>query len=420
MDLFSAAFYFSYSKPQTMKNLISNFLTGIAGGALVLGGYLWFQNQQTLVSKPLASAVPVHVTAGPSAGPDFSAAAEKTLNVVVQINAQESDKPARQKMEESNPFQNHPFFREFDMRGFGFGFPYYQPKKGSGSGVIYSQDGYIITNNHVVEFADEIEVILKDGRKFTARKVGTDPRTDLAVLKIEAANLPVLPLANSDDLKVGEWVLAVGNPFGYLTSTVTAGIVSAKGRDLNLLDQNDPYDFNPYGQPKMNYSPGIEEFIQTDAAVNPGNSGGALVDVMGRLVGINSAIATKTGYYSGYSFAIPSNLMVKVVRELIQNGSFERGRLGILIENVDEKWQQELNLSEIKGVVITELEDKGSAKYAGLLPNDVITEINNKPIKNYEDLQKVVALSKIGETLNTRIIRNGQAKEIPVKIRKVL
>lgn len=403
-----------------MKNPWYHLISGIAGGLMVLGGFLWWNPIQHHENASPTMAQAVHY-ASPSMGPDFALAAEKALAVVVQINAQESDKLARQKMEENDPFQNHPLFREFNLRSFGFGLPYYQPKKGSGSGVIYSNDGYVVTNNHVVEFADDIEVILKDGRKYKAKKVGNDPRTDLAVLKIEADNLPVLELANSDQLRIGEWVLAVGNPFGYLTSTVTAGIVSAKGRDLNLLDQQDEDYYNPFlSQPQKSNNLGIEEYIQTDAAVNPGNSGGALVDVNGRLVGINSAIASKTGYYTGYSFAIPANLMVKIVRELIQHGSFERGRFGVGVVPMDEELRKELNISAEQGVVITELEDQGSAKYAGLLPNDVIFEVNNKSIKSVEDLQKVVALSKVGETLYTKIIRNGQVKEIPVKIRKMI
>jgi len=401
-----------------MKKLIIQCLSGFFGGVLVLSCFLYlnrghFKNTQSPSLVHLVNSGPSY----PSVPQDFSLAADKALNVVVQINAEESEKQAREKMEKSNPFQNHPLFRDFDLRDFGFMNPYYQLKKGSGSGVIYSQDGFIVTNNHVVEFADNIEVILRDGRKFKAKKIGTDPRTDLAVLKIESDNLPVLQLANSDDLKVGEWVLAVGNPFGYLTSTVTAGIVSAKGRDLNLLDyQNNEDYFDPRNTPVA----GIEEYIQTDAAVNPGNSGGALVDVMGRLVGINSAIASKTGYYSGYSFAIPSNLVNKIIKELIQSGSFERGRLGITVEDLDEEHKKELNIKAEHGVVIKEIEEKGSAKYAGLLPNDVITEINNKPIKTGADLQKVVALSKIGETLYIKIIRDGQLKEIPVRIRKII
>jgi S1-C subfamily serine protease len=406
-----------------MKKFIIQSLSGIFGGVLVLTAFLYINRDRFYTSNSTSALVhPVNQSVYVNAPQDFTVAAEKALNVVVQINAQESEKLARQKMEENNPFKGNPLFRDFDMRGFGFFNPYYQQKKGSGSGVIYSQDGYIVTNNHVVEFADDIEVILKDGRKFKAKKVGTDPRTDLAVLKIESSDLPVLQIANSDEIKVGEWVLAVGNPFGYLTSTVTAGIVSAKGRDLNILDQQNDEDnyFNPYQNRNNPPSPGIEEFIQTDAAVNPGNSGGALVDVNGRLVGINSAIASKTGYYSGYSFAIPSNLVAKIVGELIKNGTFERGRFGVGVVNVDEDLKKQLNLNDDKGVVITELEEKGSAKYAGLLPNDVIIEINNKAIKTVEDLQKVVALSKIGETLYTKIIRDGQIKEIPVKIKKMI
>ncbi len=405
-----------------MKKYILQFLSGMTGGILVVSAFFYFNRNQNIPSSTPGLVHQANSVVPANAPMDFTLAAEKSLKVVVQINAKESEKLARQKMEESNPYYNHPFFREFDMRGFGFMNPFYQPKQGSGSGVIYSADGYIVTNNHVVEFADEMEVILPDGRKFAARKIGTDPRTDLAVIKIEASNLPVLPIANSDDLKIGEWVLAVGNPFGYLTSTVTAGIVSAKGRDLKLIDQqrqeNDYFRFTPNS---VNESQkGIEEYIQTDAAVNQGNSGGALVDAMGRLVGINSAIASKTGYYSGYSFAIPSNFVKKIVNELISNGTFERGRFGVGVVNLDKELKKELRVAVDYGVVITELEDKGSAKFAGLLPNDLIIEINNKPIKTVEDLQKVVALSKIGETLYTRIIRDGQTKEIPVKIKKML
>ena len=378
--------------------------------ALYFGGHkigLGPTNDQAPVfqvnESPLGGAV--------AAGPDFTLAANKALEVVVQINAQESEQRVRQKEEQyyrNDPFFGNPMFRDF----FGFG-NMFQPRKGSGSGVIISNDGYIVTNNHVVEFADDIEVILKNDKKYKAQKIGTDPRTDLAVLKIEETGLPILPVANSDDLKVGEWVLAVGNPFGYLTSTVTAGIVSAKGRNLNLLDENqDPYQY--WGQG------GIEEFIQTDAAINPGNSGGALVDAQGRLVGINSAIATKTGYYSGYSFAIPVNLMNKIVKELIANGSFERGKLGVLVSEIDEESKKELNLSTKDGVIIENLEDNSSAKYAGLRPKDVIIGINGKPVKNYDDLSKAVGLTKVGETLNVKIIRDGSPREIPVKIRKGL
>lgn len=403
-----------------MKKYLVQFLSGIFGGVLVLSGFLYINKDRFSTTQSPTIVHAVNSSTFPNTAMDFTSAAEKGLQVVVQINAEESEKLAKQKREENNPYSEHPFFRELELRGFGFFDPYAQQKKGSGSGVIYSADGFIITNNHVVEFADNIEVILRDGRKFAAKKIGTDPRTDIAVLKIEATNLPVLQIANSDELKVGEWVLAVGNPLGYLTSTVTAGIVSAKGRDLNLLDES-PDEFNHYNPSyKRNNvaNKGIEEYIQTDAAVNPGNSGGALVNLMGKLVGINSAIASKTGYYSGYSFAIPSNLLTNIVGELIQHGTFERGRFGISVEDLDEDHKKELNITVDKGVVIKEMDEKGSAKYAGLLPNDVIIEINNKPINTVDDLQKVVALSKVGETLYTKIIREGKIKEIPVKIKR--
>lgn len=402
-----------------MRKTILNILSGVLGGAMVLTGFLFINKSQIISTSPENNyAKSVNLNPPIATGPDFTFAAQKGLQSVVQINAQESQKQMQKNQEES--MYNHPFFREFNLQ-FGFGSPYYQPRKGSGSGVIYSSDGYIVTNNHVVEFADEIEVILNDGRKMTATKIGTDPNTDLAVIKVEASNLPQLEIANSDNLKIGEWVLAVGNPFGYLTSTVTAGIVSAKGRDLNLLDSQSQDQFG--FQQNMRQTPqtrGIEEYIQTDAAVNQGNSGGALVDGQGRLVGINSAIASKTGYFSGYSFAIPSNLMIKIVKELIKHGNFERGRLGVGVINIDEELKKNLNLSTDLGVVITELEEKSSAKYAGLLPNDVIISINGKDIHNVEELQKVVGLTKVGETLNTRIIRDGKTLDIPVKIKKMI
>ena len=403
-----------------MNRIISYGIAGFIGGLVAFGGiqFVDIQTKSNNIVEHTNVAQQVNQTTSlnASVGPDFSMAAEKGMNAVVQINAQESDKLVRQNEERNNPFKDHPLFREFNFPGFGG----YMPKKGSGSGVIYSSDGYIVTNNHVVEFADEIEVVLKDGKKYSAKKIGTDPRTDLAVLKIEATNLPVLQMANSDDLKIGSWVLAVGNPFGYLTSTVTAGIVSAKGRDLNLINNqmDDENPFSNYQQSNNRSNQGIEEFIQTDAAVNPGNSGGALVDEQGRLLGINSAIASKTGYYSGYSFAIPVNLMNKVVKELISKGSFNRGRLGISVSEIDENSFKELNLFSKDGVIIESLEENSSAKYAGLQEKDAIIGINGKDVKNYDDLQRIVGLTKVGETLNIKIIRNGSVRDIPFKILK--
>ena len=374
-----------------MKKVFTFLSAGILGGLVVVFSnyFLTPNSTENTLNETYVKAVNEPINAV-TTGPDFSLSAEKALNVVVQINAQESEKLVQQKNKDSNPFQNHPFFQEFDLRGFGYNFGH-QQKKGSGSGVIISPDGYVVTNNHVIEFADEIE-----GNSF-----------------------PTLLHANSDQVKVGEWVLAVGNPYGYLTSTVTAGIVSAKGRDLDIIgnQENDDEYYNPYQNNKTRLQ-GIEEFIQTDAAVNPGNSGGALVDAQGRLVGINSAIASRTGSYSGYSFAIPVNIVRKVIKELISTGTFERGQLGIQVSNVDEESQKTLKLNNTNGVIIESMLDNSSAKKAGLLPNDVIISINNKEIKHFEDLQRIVGLTKVGETLNVKIIRDGILKEIPVRILK--
>jgi len=270
----------------------------------------------------------------------------------------------------------------------------------TGSGVIISEDGYIVTNNHVVEFADEIEVTLSNNKQYQATIVGTDSRTDLAVLKIEAQNLPKLKYANSDQAKIGQWVLAVGNPL-ELTSTVTAGIISAKGRDIDII---------PGGG-------AIESFIQTDAAVNPGNSGGALVDAQGRLLGINTAIATRTGYYSGYSFAIPVNIMKKIVDDIIEYGSYQRGYLGIGITDLDNELAEELGLDITQGVVITAIEDGSAAQYAGLLPNDVIVKVDGKDVKSYPELQEFVGSAKVGDQVNLGINRNGDLQDLAVRLK---
>jgi S1-C subfamily serine protease len=271
-----------------------------------------------------------------------------------------------------------------------------------------SPDGYIVTNNHVVDFADEFEVTLYDDRKFSAKLVGKDASTDLAVIKIEAKGLPAIQRADSDLVKVGQWALAIGNPFGYLNSTVTAGIISAKGRSINEGNQD---------RSKMP----IESFIQTDAAVNPGNSGGALVDTEGRLIGINAAIATRTGSFAGYSFAIPVNLMNKVIEDIISFGSYRRAMLGVSISNISdlsqaEKEQYKITVSQ--GVIIGGLTEGGAAQYAGILPNDIIVKINGRDIKNESELREIVGRTQVGDVINVTIIRDGTQKEIPVKLKK--
>jgi S1-C subfamily serine protease len=243
-------------------------------------------------------------------------------------------------------------------------------------------------------------VTTSDNRTYPATVVGAYPEGDLAVLKIEATGLPTLPLADSDEAKIGEWVLAVGNPLD-LTSTVTAGIISAKGRDLNIIRGKAP----------------IESFIQTDAAVNPGNSGGALVDAQGRLLGINTAIATQTGFFEGYSFAIPVKLVARIVDDIIQNGSYERGFLGINIADLDNESANDLGLSISQGVLVESLVDGGAAQYAGLLPNDVIVKANGKAVKTTPDLMEIIGRSKAGETVSLVVNRSGKLKDIDVRLK---
>jgi len=272
-----------------------------------------------------------------------------------------------------------------------------QPMEASGSGVIIQSEGYIVTNNHVIENSNEIEVVLNDKRTFTAKLIGTDPTTDLALLKIEAEDLPIISYGNSDDLLVGEWVLAVGNPFN-LTSTVTAGIVSAKGRNINLLS-------NKFA---------IESFIQTDAAVNPGNSGGALVDSRGLLVGINTAIASQTGSYAGYSFAVPVNIVKKVVSDLIEFGSVQRALLGVSIRDIDGAMAEQLDLDKIEGVFVAALEATGAAAEAGMKEGDIILQINGVKTNNVAELQEQV--SKYRPGVEIKIIVKRDSKELEFNV----
>ena len=381
-----------------MKNIISLVFAGIIGGLITLGGvYLLNSNKsiQTQTLETVAQAIPIsntqnlNVKAGSVALPfDFVEAAEKAMPSVVSIKAEKSVNSS-QRSQSNSPFD--------DL----FGIPFDGPRKGSGSGVIISRDGYIATNNHVVEFADKVEVTLVDNRTFLAEIVGRDEQTDLAVLKIDADRLPVLDKADSDRAKIGEWVLAVGNPF-ELNSTVTAGIISAKGRDIDIIRGN----------------AAIESFIQTDAAVNPGNSGGALVDAKGRLLGINTAIATQTGSFSGYSFAIPVNIMTKIVNDIIEHGSYQRGFLGINIQDLDNEYADELGLDITQGVLVQNVIDASAAQYAGVLPRDVITGVDNQKVKSAPELQELIGRKRVGETVNLTINRNGKIKKIPVKLKK--
>lgn len=327
----------------------------------------------------------------PFSGPDFTTAAEKTVHGVVHIKSEFSARTGGY----------NDFFAPF--RDF-FGNPYGgggdNTYTGFGSGVIISNDGYIVTNNHVVDGAKNVDVTLNDNREFEATIIGTDPTTDLALLKIKADNTPYISFGNSDIVKIGEWVLAVGNPFN-LTSTVTAGIVSAKARNINIL-----------GTPGA-----IESFIQTDAAVNMGNSGGALVNMDGDLIGINAAIASNTGSYAGYSFAIPSNIVKKVVDDLLKFGVTQRAYLGVTIREVDSKLVKEKNLDVNSGVYIESVSETGGAKDSGLKEGDVIISADNLPVKSNSELLEVIGQHSPGDYVTVMVDRDGQNKEFWVELR---
>jgi len=320
--------------------------------------------------------------------PDLTFAAEKSIHAVVHI--------ATQSVQTGQWSSGNPFIDEF------FGFRRSQPevRQGFGSGVILSDDGYIVTNNHVIEDAQKIKVILNDKREFEARLLGTDPSTDLALLKIDAKDLPFLTYGNSEALKLGEWVLAVGNPFN-LTSTVTAGIVSARARNLGINE--DAYS--------------IESFIQTDAAVNPGNSGGALVNQQGNLVGINAAIASRTGSYSGYSFAIPVTIVKKVVEDLKQFGEVQRALLGVNIGDVNAEIANKLNLERVEGVYVGAVTENGAAKEAGLKAEDVIVAVGGEKVKTSAELQEKISQYRPGDDVKVDVLRNGERKQFTVTLR---
>jgi len=323
---------------------------------------------------------------------DFTYAAAITTPGVVHVTTKILPK------KDNNAYYYNPFRDFFGDDFWGWGTPPRnykpQPEMTSGSGVIISEDGYIVTNNHVIKDADEIEVVLYDNEKFSATLIGNDPSTDLALLKIEKTGLPYITFGNSDSLDIGAWVLAVGNPFN-LSSTVTAGIVSAKGRNINILG----------GQSA------IESFIQTDAAVNPGNSGGALVDASGKLVGINTAIASPTGAYAGYSFAVPVNLVKKVVSDIKDFGIVQRGFLGVTIRNIDADLAREQELKDLQGVYVEEVLEGSAADEAGIKPKDVIKSINGIEVNSAPKLQEVVAQYRPGDKLKIVYVRGGSIKE---------
>lgn len=328
-------------------------------------------------------------TSTPETAIDFTVSAEKAIHSVVHVKTKA--------MRES--YSYNPFY-EFFFGDRGPSQP--QPVMGYGSGVIISRDGYVVTNNHVIQGMDNIEIVLNDKRSFEAKVIGSDQSTDLALLKVDADDLSFLSFGDSDDLKLGEWVLAVGNPYN-LTSTVTAGIVSAKARSIGILQDQLP----------------IESFIQTDAAVNPGNSGGALVNTIGELIGINTAIASRTGAFTGYSFAIPVSIVKKVVADIKEFGNVQRAILGVNIQDVTQELAKEKNLKNLTGVYVGGVREGGAAQEAGIKEGDVIISINNVKVNTTSSLQEQVSRYRPGDKVDVLVNRDNKEKPFRVELRNM-
>ena len=380
-----------------MKKIVSLVLSGVIGGLIVLGANTYlnssYSNQNTTIQKNVPG-INIHkVSTTGMTLPDLTQAAEGASSAVVHIKIFQNI---------SSYQRGHDPFEEYFKEFFGDRYQKEKPKSGedelrlmgSGSGVIITDDGYIATNNHVVKGAEKLEIVLNDKRSFEATVIGTDPTTDLALLKIEANGLNYLKYGDSDKIKVGEWVLAVGNPFD-LTSTVTAGIVSAKARSINIL-RNESNNL------------AIESFIQTDAAVNPGNSGGALVDVEGFLIGINTAIASPTGAYAGYSFAVPVMIVRKVMEDLLKYGEVQRALLGVVILDVNAQLAKEKGLDHVGGIYINGIKEGSAGEDAGFEEGDVIIEIQKHKVKTVSELQEEIVRLRPGDQIELKYIRNGK------------
>lgn len=371
-----------------MKRLASLLIVSILGGILTLGSYkLFFEKQEKAFLPQDATNSSNYIQTGLSTrsygtNADFTEAAEKTVHAVVHVkNVAIFDGPRN--------------IWEYYYRGDQGG----KALQGTGSGVIISPDGYIVTNNHVIEGANELEVTLNNNQTYTAKVIGSDPVSDIALIKIDATDLEYIPFGNSNNVKLGEWVLAVGNPFN-LTSTVTAGIVSAKARDLNSNDSTP------------------QSFIQTDAAINPGNSGGALVNINGELIGINTAITSQTGSYIGYAFAIPSNNARKIVEDIMEYGNVQQGILGIRGGSINQAAMDEFNLPTSQGVYVAEVSEGSGAEKAGIKKGDVITRIDNVDIRKFADLTGYINSKRPNDKVNVKLLRDGDEKEFSVTLTK--
>jgi len=372
-----------------MRQTARLFAVALVAGAMTLGGYKLFVEDTTQTAfteqkQEMPTFVPTNLSSFEAAKSelDFTEAAEKTVHAVVHV---------KNKTVSQAPTSMRDFFR---------GSP--RTMIGSGSGVIISPDGFIITNNHVIDNASELQVILNNNKTYKAELIGTDPKTDIALIKIEPdGQLPFVPFADSNNVKIGEWVLAVGNPF-MLTSTVTAGIVSAKSRDLDETDGNS------------------QSFIQTDAAVNRGNSGGALVNTKGQLVGINTAITSETGSYVGYSFAVPSNTARKIVEDIIEYGGVQRGILGITGGSLNSASAEYYGVTETEGVYVNGIEDGSGADKGGIEQGDIIKRIDGFKIAKFSDLAGYLGSKRPNDVVDVTILRNGKRKVIPVTLVKIV
>ena len=372
-----------------MKRIATLLFVSILGGVLTLGSYKLFFDEESAQFLPedkntQSNFIPVNNSSriyGTNA--DFTEAAEKTVHAVVHVKNVAVFKGPRN-------------IWEYYQYGNGGG----RALQGAGSGVIITPDGYIVTNNHVIEGASEIEVTLNNNKTYKAEVIGSDPISDIALIKVDAEGLDYIPFGNSNNVQLGEWVLAVGNPFN-LKSTVTAGIISAKARDLNARD-NSP-----------------QSFIQTDAAINPGNSGGALVNINGELIGINTAISSPSGSYIGYAFAVPSNNARKIVEDIMEYGDVQQGILGIRGGSITPSAIQELGLNESQGVFVSEVTPGSGAAKAGLRQKDIIKRIDNVRITKFSDLTGYINSKRPGDEVLVQIVRDGEEKEVNVELTKL-
>ncbi|NGM62396.1 Do family serine endopeptidase [Sphingobacterium sp. SGG-5] len=401
-----------------MKKIGITLLTAVLGGAIAVGGYKLFEDKQ-LDNMSFEERQEVYYANNPgnevmssTGNPDFTQAAAAVSPGVVHIKVTMTTRGSQRGG--GSPFD---MFEEF------FGMPQQrraQPRQAqaSGSGVILTPDGYIVTNNHVVEDADKIEVQLTDKRTFEAKIIGRDPNTDLALIKVTASNLPIVKMGDSDAVQIGEWVLAVGYPLS-LQSTVTAGIVSAKGRQIGILGetQQQPRGYGYGDEAPAIVNTAIESFIQTDAVINKGNSGGALVNARGELIGINSAIASPTGVYAGYGFAIPINLAKKILDDFKKFGSVKRGFVGITFTEINEALRKEKGIDDIRGLYVQEVMKNGGAEAAGIKSGDIIKKIDGRTIYSSPDLQERVARLRPGDKVKLTYEREGKEKEVTVTLK---